>query len=105
MAAGSRGLLCTLVAGSDCGLGQALGKVLPGTLRGLCLPQGPAASEAPQAAGPGTKVGAPLRGPAQGWQLPGQPRRPLGPLASPPCPGAAGIAALGTRAGSGMALN
>ena len=79
-------------SGSGPGPGQALGKVLPGTLLGSCLLLGLAATEAPPAAGPGTRVGARLRGPAQGWQ---PPDRPLCPLASLLPLGAAGIAASG----------
>lgn len=102
---GGLGFLCTLVAGSDSGLGRTLGKVLPRTLRWLCRPLVPAAIEALQAAGPGTRVEAHLQGPAQGWRPPGQTRRSLWPLASPPPLGAAGIAASGTRSCSGMGLS
>ena len=80
------------MAGSGSGPGQALGKVLPGILLGSCLLLGLAATEAPLAAGPGTRVGPRLRGPAQGWQ---PPDRPLWPLASLVPLGAAGIAASG----------
>lgn len=99
------GFLCTIVAGSDSGLGQAPGKVLPEMLLGLCLPLAPAATEAPQAARPGTRVGAHLRVPAQGWRPPDQPGRPLWTLASLRPLAAAGIAALGTRSCSGMGLS
>lgn len=102
---GPWGFLCTVVAGSDSGLGQAPGKVLPGTLLGLCLPLAPAATEAPQAARPGTRVGAHPRVPARGWRPPDRPRTPLWTLASSRPLAAARIVALGTRSCSGMGLS
>lgn len=85
------------MAGSGSGLGWPLGKILQGMLLELCFPLGLEATEVPQAAGPGTRVGAHLQGLAQGWQPPDLPHRSLWSLASRRPLGAAGIAALGIR--------
>lgn len=81
----------TLMADSGSGLGQPQGKVLLPMFLGLCLPQEPAATEAPQASGPGTRVEAHLQDLAQDWKPP--PEQPHWPLALPHSLGVAGIAA------------
>lgn len=92
---------CTLMAGS--GSGQPQGKVLLWMFLELCLPQEPAATEAPQASGPGTRVGAHLQDLAQDWKPP--PDQPRWPLASLQSRGAAGIVASGTKSSSKRVLS